>query len=227
MYGNIGLQTAKGSGTSGYVQKSLAYINKRNYESGNYKEVLQKFKDNPALSKRKVNNEIIQHELKRKIESELYDLAESLKEQNETNIEEKIKEKRAELYKELDKRKEEYIDRTETHQQSKLKDEQMEKIRKALGVKGEYMYGSAFDLETQEQKKIETINKIKQDKERRKRIEKEKYNSKYNKRKKRSSSSYSRSDSSCSSRLSNRSRSRSRSRNNSRDNANHSRSKRK
>ena len=142
-------------------------------------------------------------------------------------MQQKIKEKRAELYKELDKRKEEYIDRTETHQQSKLKDEQMEKIRKALGVKGEYMYGSAFDLETQEQKKIETINKIKQDKERRKRIEKEKYNSKYNKRKKRSSSSYSRSDSSCSSRLSNRSRSRSRSRNNSRDNANHSRSKRK
>ena len=32
------------------------------------------------------------------------------------------------VIKELDKRKEEYIDRTETHQQSKLKDEQMEKI---------------------------------------------------------------------------------------------------
>ena len=93
MYGNIGLPTAKGSGTSGYVQKSLAYVNKKRYESGNYKEILQKFKDNPAPIKRRANKEIIEHELKHKIEAELYDIAEEVKKEgkSEEEIEKIIK----------------------------------------------------------------------------------------------------------------------------------------
>ena len=107
MYGNIGLPTAKGSGTSGYVQRSLAYVNKSNYQTGNYKEILQKFKENAAPIKRKANIEIIEHEQKHKIESELFDLAEKLKEEqklSDLEIEKKIDIKRKELYEELKKK---------------------------------------------------------------------------------------------------------------------------
>ena len=171
MYGNIGLPTAKGSGTSGYVQKSLAYVNKKRYESGNYKEILQKFKDNPAPIKRRANKEIIEHELKHKIEAELYDIAEEVKKEgkSEEEIEKIIKEKRKELYDNMNKNRNELIDTKETHQQSQLKDEQMDNIKRALGVKNDYVLGAAFDLELQEQKKEERkrIKKISDKKEHR------------------------------------------------------------
>jgi serine/arginine repetitive matrix protein 2 len=79
MYNGIGLSTARGSGTSGYVQKNLAAVKKFKPLTGNYKEVLEKFKENPAQTKKKANIEIIEHEKKRKIESELYLEAEEMR----------------------------------------------------------------------------------------------------------------------------------------------------
>ena len=77
MYNGIGLGTARGSGTSGYVQKSLAFVRPRT-KMQNYKEVLEKFKENPALPKKKANIEIILHEKKHKIESDLFIYMEKL-----------------------------------------------------------------------------------------------------------------------------------------------------
>ena len=70
MYNGIGLTTARGSGTSGYVQKNLSIIKAKN--NTNYKEILQEFKNNPAPAKKKANNELIEHEKKHKIENEIF-----------------------------------------------------------------------------------------------------------------------------------------------------------
>lgn len=173
MYGNIGLSSAKGSGTSGYVQKSLAYVGNKYQTTSNYKEVLQKFKDNPAPQKKKANNEIIEHELKHKIEVELYMLGEKLKEDKRKDIkqiEEEITKKRAELYSNLRNDENMLINNKETHQQSKLKDDQMEKMKNALNVNNEYEFGTAFDVELQEEKRQKRLLEKKEEKRKMKKI---------------------------------------------------------
>ena len=57
MYGDVGLPTTKGSGTNGYIQRSLAYINRKEYQPGGYKAIIEKFREQPAPTKRKINNE--------------------------------------------------------------------------------------------------------------------------------------------------------------------------
>jgi serine/arginine repetitive matrix protein 2 len=81
MYNGIGLTTARGSGTSGYVQKNLAAVKKFKPMTGNYQEILQKFKENPVETKKRANLDIIEHEKKRKIEAELYIIAEEMRKQ--------------------------------------------------------------------------------------------------------------------------------------------------
>ena len=59
----------------------LVLVNKFNYlpkdyKPGSYGEIIRQMKSNPAPIKRKINDEIILHEEKHKIEVELYDLKE-------------------------------------------------------------------------------------------------------------------------------------------------------
>lgn len=184
MYGNVGLQTAKGSGTSGYVQKSLAYISYNKNQGTNYGEILQKFRANPVPIKRRANQEIIEHEKLHKIEAILFEYGETLKKENitESEIEEKITKKRKELLEKSDISKNPLISQEETHQQSKIKYEQLKKLHDALGVEGEYVPGSAFDFDAQyEQKVNEILEKKKKEKE-------HKHKHKHHKKKERSRS---------------------------------------
>ena len=57
MYGDVGLPTTKGSGTNGYIQRSLAYINRKEYQPGGYKAIIEKFREQPAPTKRKIKEE--------------------------------------------------------------------------------------------------------------------------------------------------------------------------
>lgn len=102
MYNGIGLNTPRGTGTSGYVQKNLAFVRPKNM-TNNYKEILQKFKENPTPTKKRANQEIIEHEMKHKIEVELFNYAEELKSKNheENEIENLISEKRKKMYEKL------------------------------------------------------------------------------------------------------------------------------
>ena len=164
MYQYVGLETTKGSGTNGYIQKSLAYIKKKEYQPGGYKSIIEKFKEQPAPTKRKINNEIIEHEMKYKIESELYDLSEKLKNEgklNEKEIEEKINKKRKEMYKDIIRKKDLYVDNRDTHQRGQMKNEQINKIKNALNIKDDYQLGYAFDIELQEKEKEEREKKKK------------------------------------------------------------------
>ena len=147
MYGGVGIVSAKGTGTNGYVERALGYLPK-DYKPGSYGEIIRQMKSNPAPVKRKINDEIILHEEKHKIEVELYDLKEKYIEEKKYSmkeIEEKINKERKRLYCLLERREAEFMDKNETHQKGKLKDAQMKILGKALSIKDDYYMGEGFE----------------------------------------------------------------------------------
>ncbi len=79
MYNGIGLTTARGSGTNGYVTRNLAFVHTTK-EKVKYKteEEIQKL---DSLSQKKPNLEILDHERKRKLELKCLELQEELQDQ--------------------------------------------------------------------------------------------------------------------------------------------------
>ena len=152
MYGGVGLHSAKGTGTNGYVERALGYLPK-DYKPGSYGEIIRQMKANPAQIKRKINDDIILHEEKHKIEVELYNLKEKYeneKKYTEDEINDKINNERKRLYHLLERREADFMDKNETHQKGKLKDAQMKIIRDALKIKKEYNLGEGFDFTLQQ-----------------------------------------------------------------------------
>ena len=152
MYGGVGLHSAKGTGTNGYIERALGYLPK-DYKPGSYGEIIRQMKANPAQIKRKINDDIILHEEKHKKEVELYDLKEKYeneKKYTEDEINDKINNERKRLYHLLERREADFMDKNETHQKGKLKDAQMKIIRDALKIKKEYNLGEGFDFTLQQ-----------------------------------------------------------------------------
>jgi len=146
------LHSAKGTGTNGYIERALGYLPK-DYKPGSYGEIIRQMKANPAQIKRKINDDIILHEEKHKIEVELYDLKEKYeneKKYTEDEINDKINNERKRLYHLLERREADFMDKNETHQKGKLKDAQMKIIRDALKIKKEYNLGEGFDFTLQQ-----------------------------------------------------------------------------
>lgn len=142
MYNGIGLQTARGSGTNGYVQTNKFFIRPRTnkvvmdsskgYESG----------QGMAGVTRKPNKDILEHDRKRKIQLKLLVLEEKLIDQGYTDAE--IAEKLDEARKSLDVDEgtnsaviPEKVSETQTHQIAALKEKQMETLKAALGIESE------------------------------------------------------------------------------------------
>lgn len=79
MYNGIGLQTTRGSGTNGYVQKNAAFIRTRkekvDYNSGEDLARLER-----SLH-REPNKDLMEHNWKRKIELQCLELREKMEEQ--------------------------------------------------------------------------------------------------------------------------------------------------
>lgn len=79
MYNGIGLQTARGSGTNGYVQRNWAVVRPKPKDLAyRTEEDLSKL---DAASNRQPNKEILDHERKRKIELKCAEFSELLEEQ--------------------------------------------------------------------------------------------------------------------------------------------------
>lgn len=79
MYNGIGLPTPRGSGTNGYVQRNWAFVRKGK-EKVQYKteEELEKL---DSQNNRQPNQEILDHERKRKVEVKCIELEEILEDQ--------------------------------------------------------------------------------------------------------------------------------------------------
>lgn len=171
MFNGVGLTTARGSGTSGYVQKSLAYYKQRE-KNNNYREVLNKFKENPAPERSSINEDILKHDVLYKIEAELYKLKKKYETKyEETEMKEFLGRKRKELEKEYSRK---VIDDTDnkninSHKYNFLIEKKNEKLKNAFGIKDSHVTGEAFDIELQEEKrKVEKQERKKQIKEREK-----------------------------------------------------------
>ena len=170
MFGGVGIPSAKGTGTNGYVERALGYLPK-DYKPGSYGEIIRQMKSNPAPIKRKINDEIILHEEKHKVEVELYDMREKyLKEKKYSakEIEERINRERKRLYHLLERREADFMDKNETHQKGKLKDAQMKIIKDALKIKDDYYLGEGFEYglqadENKRKKKSKKEHKSKKD----------------------------------------------------------------
>ncbi|CAG4912629.1 unnamed protein product [Colias eurytheme] len=79
MYNGIGLQTPRGSGTNGYVQRNWASV-RRTKDSVNYRTEEEIAKLDSASNKQP-NREILDHERKRKVEVKCTELEDQLEEQ--------------------------------------------------------------------------------------------------------------------------------------------------
>ena len=79
MYNGIGLQTARGSGTNGYVTRNLSQI-RHHKDKVDYKSEEELKKLDAALNK-KPNQEILDHERKRKVELKCIEMQELMEEQ--------------------------------------------------------------------------------------------------------------------------------------------------
>ena len=90
MYNGIGLATARGSGTNGYVQRNTAFVMKGKDDVKFKTE--EDIKRLDAAANREPNQGILDHERKRKLEVKCMELEEVLEEQGyaENEIEEKV-----------------------------------------------------------------------------------------------------------------------------------------
>lgn len=79
MYNGIGLTTARGSGTNGYVQRNFAAIKNRK-ERVDYKTDADLARLDKTLN-RQPNKEILEHQWKRAIELKCLTLSDELEEQ--------------------------------------------------------------------------------------------------------------------------------------------------
>ncbi|EDO47429.1 predicted protein [Nematostella vectensis] len=89
MYNNIGLTTARGSGTNGYVQRNLSFVRNRK-EKIDYKtdEDLAKLE---MMNTKKPNKEILEHQKKREVELKCMELQDMMEEQGYDDAEVQLK----------------------------------------------------------------------------------------------------------------------------------------
>ena len=79
MYNGIGVQTARGTGTNGYVQRNLSFV--RSHKDKVQYKTEEDIKKAEAAFRREPNQGILDHERKRKLEVKCLELEELLIEQ--------------------------------------------------------------------------------------------------------------------------------------------------
>ncbi|XP_071849282.1 uncharacterized protein [Apostichopus japonicus] len=150
MYNGVGLTTARGSGTNGFVQRNFALV-RNAHQKMEYKSEEEIKKTEAALS-RPPNQEILAHERKRQVEIKCFEMQEHLEEQGHT--EEEITRK-VSAFRKMLMDKEGVTDTdddsttkskvSETHQLAAAKEKQNQKLREAFGISDTYVDGSSFD----------------------------------------------------------------------------------
>ena len=152
MYNGIGLETPRGSGTNGFVQRNMAFVRPRK-EKVDYRTEEELAKSEASLN-REPNLEILEHERKRKIEIDCLELREMLEVQNfdEKEIELKVDAFRATQLKKLKMEKPEILldesgrpIASGTHEIAAANQTRNKKLRDAFGISAEYVDGSSMD----------------------------------------------------------------------------------
>ncbi|WFD45650.1 RNA-splicing factor [Malassezia furfur] len=153
MYNGIGLQTARGSGTNGYVQRNLSSIRPRDAPRAQPQEKARIFEP---------DQRILDHERKRKIEIQCIELQDELEEQGlpDDEIEARVDALRARLRERQDAvcpshQETKSLRPSDTHALGAAKKLEREKMERALRIRPDYVEGEAFSPEIQERRKME------------------------------------------------------------------------
>merc|ERR1711981_101109 len=171
MYNGIGLQTARGSGTNGYVQRNMSALRFQN-NTKSYEQVDKEAELFEQRLGRAPNRDLLTHEKKRKIEIKCIELADLMLEQGYD--EEEIKRKVA-SYREILKEKDPEIAKVgktndesgknfaeTSHEIAKLNEEQQKKLRSAFGIDRAYKSGMAFNADYHKNKQILQMEKMRE-----------------------------------------------------------------
>merc|ERR1711884_898313 len=148
MYNGIGLQTARGSGTNGYVQRNMSALRFQNNKKS-YEQVDKEAELFEQRLGRAPNRDLLTHEKKRKIES----------------YREILKEKDPEIAKVGKTNEDSGKNFAETsHEIAKLNEAQQKKLRAAFGIDKNYKSGMAFNAEYHQTRKAQTQKQISSEK---------------------------------------------------------------
>jgi serine/arginine repetitive matrix protein 2 len=143
-YNGIGLQTARGSGTNGFVQRNLSYLKNKQVQ----RKDISNYSQAPQQAVKAANKEILDHEKKRKVEIKCMELADELLEQglDQEAIDEKVASMRTDLLNNLEKRdkNETKMKDWQTHQRAEAKERDNQRFGEALGIRKGYEPGSSF-----------------------------------------------------------------------------------
>ena len=80
MYNGIGLATSRGTATSGYVQRNLAFVRPKTKRETFEQQRAAQAAQAPEV--RRPNAAIIEHERRRKVETKVFELGETLRSQS-------------------------------------------------------------------------------------------------------------------------------------------------
>lgn len=154
MYNGIGLQTARGSGTNGHVQRNLSFVRQGKKDNVKYKTEAELAKAE-SINNRPPNEEILEHERKRKIEVKILEFQDVLEEKDYTpeEIAAKVQAYRDRLLNETSAEKDAELPKDEfgryavreTHQIAAAKHEKNAMLRSAFGISEYFVEGSSFD----------------------------------------------------------------------------------
>ncbi|KAI9009616.1 cwf21 domain-containing protein [Gaertneriomyces semiglobifer] len=154
MYNGIGLSTARGSGTNGYVQRNLSSLRPRERRQDN-----ASIDDLKPFQMRKANQDILEHEKKREVEVKCLHLQEQLESEgmSEEDVEARVDAMRQELLQNLEhmKRDSKKLQEYQVHQMAEAKEKANERAKHALGISNDFVSGAAFDRDLQEKLKQE------------------------------------------------------------------------
>ena len=165
MYNGIGLQTVRGSATSGHVQKNMSHIKPeffRNKLEANVNKNRHDMGDERGR-RAKANPEILEHIRKREIEAKIYAARDELESKGYT--EEEITERLTDLRTELTRSNKAVVSTAkDSHSILTRKDTENEKAKQAFGITGDFKEGDSFNPEVQEQRRQARL-KEREDKE--------------------------------------------------------------
>ncbi|KNC85184.1 hypothetical protein SARC_02604 [Sphaeroforma arctica JP610] len=148
MYNGIGLATVRGSGTNGYVQRNFSHVNKKNRNlNEKYNDDLEVAKRGERMVVKQANEEILEHERKRQIESKCLEKQMELEDDgmDDAEIEKVVNELRERLYATTKTASA----KLNTHSLAAEQQKRNEKLKGAFAIRDDFVEGSSFDKEAQ------------------------------------------------------------------------------
>uniref|UniRef100_A0A0N5B2P8 Cwf21 domain-containing protein n=1 Tax=Strongyloides papillosus TaxID=174720 RepID=A0A0N5B2P8_STREA len=164
MYNGIGLQTARGSGTSGHIQTNIAGTKfVRKPKDAGLEKTIEKAE---YELNRGPNLELLEHERKRQVEIKCLHLEDKLEEEGvpEEEIKKQVSELRSKLLEELKSGSievDEDLNIKNTHTRQKVLKESRARMRKALKIDDDFVDGSCLkSMAKKDEKEEEEVDDV-------------------------------------------------------------------